>query len=515
MQNVHWTALSGRCNKPEHQRTAKLELSADALPLRLRWPARFFGKVLAFALILGSISSPRVTEAAADFLQISNRYFWDPSVGDYFVPRGVAYQVWNPPVGANQSTNQVNYDLVEFKKMHANSVRAEFTWGQVEIAPNQFDWTRPDYLVQRAEALGLKLFIIIGYQYPPSWFPPSWRGSNNLGLREDVLNCLAKSSPSNALSCLPPRTAGFLVATNSAGTLSQVLNCLVIGAKEGGLSNVLTCLQSTLTQDQLDANLPYLLSDVINYENPQAQAAYSNYISTVTARYKDSPAIGAWILGNEYAYFDLWEDNKAYSVHRFLGYDPLSQQSFRNYLQSHYQTNIATLNANWQTNYTNFDSVVMPLEYPYDRYYPGYQDLLQWRKQSIANYVASGALAARLADPNHLRTYSMVGGIFSGLDANYTCEDAKTIVATCSAAGAPLDFWSINNYAWAFLGSELRSAAYGIGKYQAQSGLPVMISETGHSSTETLFDVDANGYSFSGARQPKALPSTMWESLLA
>jgi len=46
-------------------------------------------------------------------------------------------------------------------------------------------------------------------------------------------------------------------------------------------------------------------------------------------------------------------------------------------------------------------------------------------------------------------------------------------------------------------------------KYQAELGLPVMVSETGHSSTEDLFDAD------SGARQPKALPSSVWGSLLS
>ena len=65
------------------------------------------------------------------FLQITNGYFWDPVAAEYFLPRGIAYQIWNPPVGANQSTNQVDYDLVEFKKIYANSVRAELTWGQV------------------------------------------------------------------------------------------------------------------------------------------------------------------------------------------------------------------------------------------------------------------------------------------------------------------------------------------------------------------------------------------------
>src|SRR5258708_35910540 len=101
-------------------------------------------------LFLSAATTARA-QTGGSFLRMTNGYFWDPSVGDYFIARGMAYQVWNPPVGANQSTNQVGYDLLEFKKMHANSVRAELTWGQVEIGPNKFAWTKPDYLVKPAE----------------------------------------------------------------------------------------------------------------------------------------------------------------------------------------------------------------------------------------------------------------------------------------------------------------------------------------------------------------------------
>jgi hypothetical protein len=454
--------------------------------------------------------------AADSFLEIRDRYFWDPSTGSYFIPHGVAYQIWNPPVGANQSTNQVEYDLIEFQKLRANSVRAELTWSQVQTGPNTFDWTRPDFLVRKAEELGLKLFVIIGYQYPPEWFPRAWRGVNSQGLRADVIQCLSNSSPAGALACLPPRLAQILQTHNSPAVLSQILDSFVAGAKEGGLSNILSRLEITLPPDQLSANLPNLISDVLNYEEPQGRAVYSNYIHAVTSRYRNSPAIAGWILGNEYAYFDLWEDPALYPVRRFLGYDALSQSRFRDYLRRAYGANLAALNATWDTAYTNFDSVVMPLDYPANRRSAAYFDLIQWRKQSIGDFVATGALAARHADPNHLLTYSMVGGSFNGRDANYSCEDARVIVSSCKAVGAPLDFWSINNYAWAFLGSEMRSASFGIGKYQAESGLPVMVSETGFSSTEDLFDYDpVSGYSYSGARQAVALPSTLLESLLA
>jgi endo-1,4-beta-mannosidase len=84
-----------------------------------------------------------------------------------------------------------------------------------------------------------------------------------------------------------------------------------------------------------------LISDVINYEHPQAREAYAKHIAEVTGRYKNSQAIGGWILGNEYAYFDLWEDPLVYLTHRFIGFDAYSQASYRQYLASVYGGNIA------------------------------------------------------------------------------------------------------------------------------------------------------------------------------
>lgn len=74
-----------------------------------------------------------------DILEIKNDYFWSPAQESYYIPRGIAYQIWNPPVGANQSLDQVEYDLNEIKKLHANSIRAEFVWGEVEPQDNVFD----------------------------------------------------------------------------------------------------------------------------------------------------------------------------------------------------------------------------------------------------------------------------------------------------------------------------------------------------------------------------------------
>jgi hypothetical protein len=410
-------------NPPTPVRNASLP---PRVPNRKEVVSRFRTSAWLICLLLCTVISTGVW-ADTGILKIHNGYFWDPVANEYFIPRGIAYQTWNPPVGANQSFEQLDYDLVEFKKLHANSVRCEFVWNQIETSPGVFDWSKPDHLVAKAEELGLRLFVLIGFQYAPNWFPDEWKAINAQGDR----------------------------------------------------------------------------SLILNYEHPEARRANTNYIYQAAHRYRNSPAIGGWILGNEYAYFDLWE-----SAHHLLGFDEFSQSSFRMYLSSLYGADIAALNSIWETSFAGFESVEMPRIYPSTRDGPGYHDLIQWRKQSIGDFVAQAAIAAKAADPNHLLSYSMVGGIFGESDKLYTCEDARTIVARCRLAGAPLDFWSINNYAIATLNTELRSGDFGIAHHRAESGLPVMISETGDTSTEVLYN-DVSG------RQPKAVVGQMWEALMS
>jgi len=393
-----------------------------------------------FFTALAFLAAATAAQATGNAVQIQNGYFWDPAVTNYWVPHGFGYQTINPPVYATQTPEQIDYDFLEMRKMHADSLRVDFTWGYIEPTNDVFSWTATDHIIATAEKYGLRLFVLIGYQYPPGWFPSSLRNVNSQG-----------------------------------GT-----------------------------------------SDVINYEHPTARSHYTDFIARVTARYKDSPAVAGWILGNEYAYFDLWETN---DPHRCLGYETnYCRTSFINFLTNLYSGSISGLNGNWGTSYATFNDVVMPTNYPgandpgnvnlQNRDLPAYHDLLQWRKKSIGDFIAVGAVAAKNSDTNHLRSYSMVGGIFSGFDANNTCEDAKTIVARCAAAGAPLDFWSINTYAWASEGNELRTAQFSITKYQDQAGLPVLVTETGHSSTENLFP-GASG------RQAAALPGQVWEMLMS
>ena len=199
--------------------------------------------------VLGLTLVASAAFAGCGILQLQGGYLWSPESGDYFIPRGFGYQTFNPPVGATQTFPQLEYDLTEFKKMYANSVRIEFVWNQVETASDVFDWSKPDYMVGLAEKLGLRLFVLIGFNYAPEWFPSTWKSTRDDGR----------------------------------------------------------------------------ISEVVNYEHPRVRLAYSNYVYQVTRRYRDKGIVAAWILGNEFAYFDLWDTNE---LKHFLGYDSVSKGSF-------------------------------------------------------------------------------------------------------------------------------------------------------------------------------------------
>lgn len=395
-----------------------------------RLPA-FFTAAASLILCL----TPRMATAG---LTIRQGYFWDTQRQETFIPHGFAYQVWNPPVFATQTLAEVDYDLEAMQRAHANSLRVELVWESVEPQEGVYRWDQADHLVKKAEQLGLKLFILIGYQYPPSWF-------------------VAQHPEAMARTVSGP-------------------------------------------------------SPLLNYSHPQAKESFAQFIGAVCDRYKESPAIGGWILGNEFAFYDLWENAPIKSQ---VGYDEqVSLPSYRAFLAQTYGGSIERLNSAWGTTFHSFSEVPMARTYPEDRAdhqairSSGYHDLIQWRKRTIADFIAAGAKAAKGAAPNQLISYAMVGGIFNGLDPNFTAEDPQTITERCRAAGAPLDFISLNLYAWALAGHELRSLDFGIAKFRDLLDIPVLITETGHSSTETLFPGAA-------ARQTEAIVSSTWEAMLA
>lgn len=374
--------------------------------------------------------------ALQSFITMKNGYFYDSGTGQPWVPHGIAYQTWNRPLGVWQTTNQIDYDLDEMVKMGANSIRVDFVWKHIEEkGDNQWSWANYDYLVQACEKRNLRIFALIGYQWPPDWFQDAWYTMH------------------------PPETdSEGIVHTNR------------------------------------------WQSDIINYEHPTARAQYAAFFSAVCGRYATNKAIAAWIVGNEYGYLGLWSG-------LLDGYDPQSEAAFRTWCASKYGT-IAAANTAWGASFTNFNQVKLPEQYrAYGLEGAIWADAVQWREASIANFTAMGARAARAADTNHLLSYSTVGMQWGEEDWRYHAEDRGKITAACAATNAPLSFFSVNNYPWSILGHESQNGQWGISFTKKVAGVPVMYSETGFTSSETMWP------GMNEARQGPLVRNALWESL--
>lgn len=395
-------------------------------------------------------------------ISIKNGYFWDPALkggsGDYWIPRGVAYQTWNAGVGQWQTREQILKDLDGMQKLGANSIRADFVWGHIETGKDVYNWENYDFLLEEVAKRGIRVFPLIGYQWPPKWFSPE-------------------------LYTMHPPDA------------------------------------------EHDQNWP---SDIIGYEDPAARAEFAQFLSDVGRRYSKggkredlAPAVGGWILGNEYGYIGLWSN-------KYDGYDKDSLNAFRNWLSRKYKGDISKLNSTWRMDnqrlngylphypYENFSEVDMATPYGeggrarsnqyLSRDMASWFDLMQWREDSIAGFVALAAKSIRKTDPHHLISYSTVGMQWGETDNRYHTEDFAKIVETCREESAPLDFFSINNYPWALKGNELITGKWGIARAIHQTGLPVLLTETGFTSSETFYPI-------SEKQQANFTRNSLWEAL--
>jgi hypothetical protein len=361
-------------------------------------------------------------EPPVGLITIQDGYFYDPVEQDYWLPHGIAYQTWNRPLGVWQTFDQIDYDLDEMVKANVNSIRVDFVWKHIEEdGDNIFNWTNYDYLLQAAAQRNIKVFALIGYQWPPDWFPKSTVDDPDAGW----------------YTMHPP------------------------GYDNEGV------YQPTRWR-----------SDIMSFEDPNARAQYTEFLTAVATRYKDDPTIVAWIVGNEYGYLGLWSGKQD-------GYDDDCIAAFQGWLSTFYGGDINALNSVWGTSYTSFTEVDMPT--PYDRDNPAWWDLVQWREDSVANFTAIGAQAVRDADPYHLISYSTVGMQWGEEDWRYHAEDTGKIAQACQDIGAPLDFWSINNYPWALLGHESQTGQWGVVNAKWRTGLPVLYTETGFTSSETMY----------------------------
>ncbi len=400
---------------------------------------------------------------ADDYIRLENGYFWNPQSNDgqggYWLPRGIAYQTWVKDLGQWQSPVQLRNDLDGMQAVGANALRVDFVWKHIEQEDDHFEWDNYDLLLEEAQVRGLKVFPVIGYQWPPEWFPDDW---------------YTKHPPCEAHPQGPWQ------------------------------------------------------SDILSYEHPEVRAEAAEYLQAVVGRYSVGGAredladtVAGWILGNEYGYMGLW------SV-EYDGYDDACQSAFRQWLEDRYAGSIGALNEQWAKDnaaepgylpghpYADFAQVDMPIPFGYagenaGRYLArdktSWYDLTQWREESIGGYIALLAAAVKEVDENHLITYAVVGMQWGEEDWRYHTEDARKIVLACSAAGTPLDFWSINNYPWGLENDELMTGKWGIARARHDAGLPVMVTETGFTSTEIMYPgIDEE-------RQALLVRNAVWETV--
>lgn len=86
---------------------------------------------------------------------------------------GIAYQTWNKPLGVWQTPEQLEADLAAMEAIGIRSARVEFVWGNIETKPDHLDFSLPDLLVATARRHGIRIYPIIGFQWPPDWLGES------------------------------------------------------------------------------------------------------------------------------------------------------------------------------------------------------------------------------------------------------------------------------------------------------------------------------------------------------
>jgi hypothetical protein len=378
-------------------------------------------------------------------LEMRDGFLYDSVVEDHFIPRGVSYIVLNPHAHSDPSPEEIAADFRAIASHGFNSIRTELPWPRLHLTATTFDWEAADHIVAEAGRNKLRLFLLIGYQFPPAW----------------------------------------------------------VGAGDPDLL-------ATLWNPERGETVPS--SDMLNLCNPNAVALYEQYMAAIAERYRGNPTIAAFILGNEFSFYNLFGNR------HFIGFDKTwSIPSYSNFLSRLYGDSADALNARWGTSYVSVQAAAlnMATDYPADSgdyeglRQSGYHDLLQWRANVIAGFVAAGAAAVRKVDPERLLTYSTVGGLFSHSDTTIVGENGVLIASKCREAGAPLSFWSINTYPEASRpGHDRRSLSFSISRFRHQIRLPVLVTETGI-STEDCFFPEA------GERAPAVRCSLPWECLMS
>mmetsp|Transcript_6937 Transcript_6937/g.10924 ORF Transcript_6937/g.10924 Transcript_6937/m.10924 type:complete len:657 (-) Transcript_6937:265-2235(-) len=365
----------------------------------------------------------------AAFITIKDNYFWDPAAEKYWIPLGMAFQNWNAPLGEWQTEAQIRYDLREMKKNYCDSLRVDFVWKHIEVLDDVYEWDNYDMLIKIAKEEGFRIFPIIGYQWPPDWFlgTPFQEGNDV----DPGWYTMHPPSPEAAPPGVKPK---FSYAEK-------------------------------------------WVSDVMSLEHPIARRKFQDFLGVVADRYKDEEAIVGWIVGNEMGYLGLWS-------FRQDGFDNSSIAAFKKWLGHTYTPlgGIDELNKVWKTDYPSFEDAMMPLHY--SRNSPAWADLVQWREDSVADFVAEATRVVKIADPNHSVSYGALGQVFGETDWLYEALDLRKISNACRRLGYPLDYIALNSYPKPTGIFDDKSGKWGYSNSVVRSDIPILLSEIGITSTD-------------------------------
>lgn len=107
----------------------------------------------------------------------------------------------------------------------------------------------------------------------------------------------------------------------------------------------------------------------------------------------------------------------------------------------------------------------------------------------------------------------MIFKVFGPDDWEYDAENEISIVNACREIGAPLDFFSINNYASSGPGVEMRSGMSGV-ELVKRTGIPILVTELGHTDTDIEYFQPQYEGRFSPDRQGNLIVNQIFGALL-
>lgn len=228
-------------------------------------------------------------------------------------------------------------DLDNITATGLTMVRIWLPWTQVNPRPGQWEWREIDGILDAAARRGLKVLVQLMPDGVPFWF------------KDEHPEALLRDERGNIL---------YPIAHPGMGV--------------GGVPG-------------------------LNFDEPIAQQALSEFFTRTVERYREHPAVDSWDVWNE-----LWPFMGA---PRAAFHSAATVEKWRQWLQKRYGT-IEALNAHWNRAYGTFDEV----EWVTSGIYADLGTRMRFDQERIADWMRDRVEIVRRLDPKH-RVVSHTGGI--------------------------------------------------------------------------------------------------------